>query len=224
MSTVYVHAACLTGDPSLNECLSAKEEERAAAFKFSIDRERYRECHGRLRHDLSAYTGIAAEALVFRFGPFEKPEIVDQPWHFNLSHSGDLYAAAFCQDHAIGVDVETGGDQSDLMDLVTHVCHPDEQDRLAQASKENQRRLFLCHWTGKEAYLKAIGCGFQQPPETVCLSDDPFSGHSDIDAPVPGVDASRWKLHFLEISDAQVLAVAAPREHAVVLVESPFDP
>lgn len=224
MATVYVHAARLTGDRALQQCLSADEEERAAAFKFAPDRERYRECHGRLRHDLSTYTGIPPETLKFQQGPFEKPEIVGQPWHFNLSHSADLYAAAFCQDHPVGIDIETGGNQRDLMDLISHVCHQTEQDRLAQAPQEEKRRLFLCHWTGKEAFLKAIGCGFQQPPETVCLLDDPFSGLSRIKAPIPGVDASRWKLHILETADTQALAVAALRDDTVELVETPFDP
>ena len=86
-----------------------------------------------------------------------------------------------------------------------------------------QRRLFLCYWTAKEAFLKAIGCGFQQAPETVRIVGDPFSGHATVEAPMPGAPPETWKLHFLSIANSQVLTVAAPREYAIELVESPFD-
>jgi len=224
MSTVYVHAARLTGEPSVQQCLSDDEKARAIAFKFKRDEDRYRECHGRLRHHLAHYTGTAPEKLTFRNGPFDKPELTSGAWHFNLSHSDDLYAMAACHDHAVGIDIETGANHGDLLNLVSHVCHATERNRLESLSSEQEkRRLFLCYWTAKEAFLKAIGCGFQQAPETVCIVGDPFSGHATIEAPLPGVAAEAWKLHFLAIADSHVLTVAAPRECAIELVESPFD-
>ena len=223
MGTVFVHAARLTGDQALSTCLSAEEESRAQAFKFALDRQHYRECHGRLRHHLAHYTGAAPETLQFRHGPFDKPELLHSNWHFNLSHSHNYYAAAFCQDHPVGVDIETGANHADLLDLIPHVCHADEQRHLETTPHADQRRLFLCYWTGKESILKALGCGFQQAPETVCILGDPFAGRTGVTAPMPDVDFSSWTLHFLEITETHVITVAAPISHQVELVESLFD-
>ena len=224
MSTVYVHAARLTGEPSVLQCLSEDEEARAVAFKFKRDEDRYRECHGRLRHHLAHYTGMAPEMLAFQSGPFDKPELTDGSWHFNLSHSDDLYAMAACQDHSVGIDIETGANHGNLLELVSHVCHPTERTRLEGfSSEQKKRRLFLCYWTAKEAFLKAIGCGFQQAPETVRIVGDPFSGHAEVETTMSGAAPEAWKLHFLAIAESHVLTVAAPRECAIELVESPFD-
>ena len=224
MPTVYIHATRLTGKLTVQLYLSEEEERRAIAFKFKRDEKRYRECHGRLRHQLAHYTGTSPKKLAFRTGPFDKPELADKAWHFNLSHSDDLYAAAFCQDHPVGIDIETGANHADLLDLVSHVCHPAERARLESLScDQEKRRLFLCYWTAKEAFLKAIGCGFQQAPETVCIVGDPFSGQATVEASMAEAAPEGWKLHFLEIEESHVLTVAAPREYAVQLVESPFD-
>jgi len=40
---------------------------------------------------------------------------------------------------------------------------------------------------------------------------------------MPAATPEAWKLHFLAIADSHVLTVAAPRECAIELVESPFD-
>ena len=224
MSTVYVHATRLTGELSFQQCLSQEEESRAAAFKFKRDKERYRECHGRLRHQLAHYTGTEPEKLTFQTGPFDKPELTDGAWHFNLSHSDDLFAVAVCQDHAVGIDIETGTNNRNLLELVSHVCHATEKARLeGLSSAQEKRRLFLSYWTAKEAFLKAIGCGFQQAPESVCIAGDPFSGQATVETTMTAATPEAWKLHFLAIADSHVLTVAARRECAIELVESPFD-
>ncbi|MGY8687178.1 MAG: 4'-phosphopantetheinyl transferase family protein, partial [Verrucomicrobiales bacterium] len=168
MSLVTVHASRLAGHQTDLDNLSADEHERAAAFVFDRDRRRYQECHVRLRHQLGHYLDTTPESLAIITGPFGKPELEGTPCHFNLSHSGDLYAAAFHPEHPIGIDIETGETNGDdLLDLVPHVCHATEKaalERLQDPSE--QRRLFLCYWTEKDAFLEAIGCGFQHAPET----------------------------------------------------------
>ena len=223
MSQVHIHCTRLTGDLARQDCLSPEEQARAEAFAFPKDQARYRECHALLRQHLSQYTKLPPEAHAFRTGPFDKPELTNAPWHFNLSHSDELYAAAICHDHPIGIDIETGARQEDLLELAPHVCHPTERARLESTASEKQRQLFLCYRTAKEAFLKAIGCGFQQAPETVRVVGNPFSGTASVDAPIPAEGSASWRLHFLDIRDSHVLTVAVPESHQIRLVESPFD-
>lgn len=224
-ATVFVHWARLTGRlDATGHSLSAEERQRAAAFRFDRDRLRYCECRLRLRRQLADYIGAAPEKLVIVEGPHGKPALQDLSWHFNVSHSGDFYAAAFCRDHAVGIDIETVERQSNLEDLISHVCHPLEAQALsAEADDEARRQLFLCYWTAKEAFLKGIGCGFQVAPERVRIVGRPRSGCARVEADIPGAGCQAWKVHFLRITPAYVLTVAAHRRYSIELRESPFD-
>ncbi len=223
-SSVYVHAASLSGMLT-GDCLSPEEASRAAAFHFDEDRLRYRECHERLRRDLAGYARQSPAALEFCEGPFGKPTLQGGSWHFNLSHAGSYYAAAFCEDHPIGIDIETGANLGDPLELVSHVCDPLEAAKLRrlEGNPGALRRLFLCYWTAKEAFLKAIGCGFQVEPHRIRITGDFHFGWGEVVASISGADAGAWQLHFLHVSDVCVLTVATPRTHQVVVRESPFD-
>lgn len=226
---VHVHTARLqVGDDDWT-LLSKRERQRAEAFKFDVHRHRYVAAHARLRRQLGQCCGRAPEDLEFGEGAFGKPFIEGSPWEFNLSHSDEEYAAAFCEGAPVGIDVETGAHLADdESSLVAHVFHPKERERWQQERDAvERRRLFLCYWTGKEACLKAIGCGLQVAPKKVCLRGDPRDGGADVvvEAVVPeGADQDlSWKLRFLDMAATRVLAVVARPHCRLERVESPFD-
>ncbi len=223
---VYVHTARLGGEllETQREILSGAELDRAAAFRFDTDRNRYLESRIRLRMQLGHYAGMEPGALRLQIGPYGKPELLDSPWHFNLSHSAQFYAAAFSEGHPVGIDVETGRGRGELLDLVSYVCHPLELELLQGEPEEDaRRRLFLCYWTAKEAFLKALGCGFQQEPKAVRIVGHPFDGGAVVEAEIPHARDRAWEVHFLEITRDRVLTVAATRGTSLEVGESLFD-
>jgi 4'-phosphopantetheinyl transferase len=82
------------------------------------------------------------------------------PFQFNLSHSGESIAAAFCLESEIGVDVEYNKPEIDVEGIANRFFSPREKDFILSLTEENQKRkAFYQIWTLKEAYIKALGKG-----------------------------------------------------------------
>ena len=96
-------------------------------------------------------------AALFR-GQSDEPLLEGGIGFVSFAHSASLAVCAFCEDGAIGVDVEP---------LARHLPHakaiaeryfsPGERQQLAAA--EDAEREFLRIWTRKEALAKALGTG-----------------------------------------------------------------
>lgn len=100
--------------------------------------------------------GIPASALVFQRNSYGKPEAVNSPLHFNLSHSGDFVLCATSADE-IGADIEAMRPVSQK--LISRVCTEEEKELVS-----NDARLFLQVWTAKEALAKFYGEGLRRDP------------------------------------------------------------
>lgn len=113
---------------------------------------------------------------------------------FNLSHSGDM-VVLLTDEQPVGVDVEyiTPYSQS----VAKKVFTVSEQDWLRQQGTDE---AFFRLWTGKEAIMKALGLGFQLPPESFEICPD-----SVCQNPVRGF---RWYLHWLQ-ADQHMICTAA---------------
>ncbi len=213
-----VHVVCqrLTGALDGIEWLSSAERERASRFKFERDRHRYIECHVKLRQSLGRYLEQAPSEVAIGEHAFGKPVLNAGGLHFNISHSGPFYAAAFCQDAPVGVDVETGLERGDLLELVPTVCHASEHAWLdAAEDDEAKRQRFLIYWTTKESFVKALGIGFQIPPEEVAIR--PLSkARFAIDCSREEIKTSSWDVHVLAQDECHTLAVTVPAGHQVV--------
>lgn len=143
--------------------LSRDEQEKSECFRSLVLQQHYRRCRSALRVLLARYTGQHAADIVFRYGPFGKPELADQEWNFNLSHSENLALIAISP-HPIGIDLEFMGRPGiDFAGLVTLVCHPCEKAAMELLPETEQRKLFYRFWVQKEAYCKALGVGLQHP-------------------------------------------------------------
>jgi phosphopantetheinyl transferase len=98
------------------------------------------------RAALSAWLGVPDQELRFAKGPKGKPYLPDWPGvHFNVSHSGALFACAISAEAEVGVDVE----------LIRDVP---EKKEIAERYGLDAGRFFET-WTQREAYLKALGVG-----------------------------------------------------------------
>ncbi len=129
---------------------------------------------------------------VSRFG---KPFLPNGPC-FNLSHSGNKVVLV-TDEQETGVDIEAIVPYP--LNVVRKVFTEFEQSWLRfQATDEAFYRL----WTGKEAVMKALGLGFQLPPESFEISPDPASANT--------VCGRIWYLHWQK-ADGHMICTASER-------------
>ena len=116
-----------------------------------------------MRHILSFYLKVNPLLVQLIYGPGGKPavnpEIHDQSWQFNFTHSGELALLAVAHGCRLGVDVEPITELPDASQLADQYFLSEEADKIAACSESERSKLFLHLWTAKEAYLKARGVG-----------------------------------------------------------------
>ena len=127
------------------------------------------------------------------FSQFGKPVLPGGSF-FNLSHSGDK-VVLLADEQEVGVDVEQ---------IIPYSCAVAEKVFTASEQKWLRRQAtdeaFYRLWTGKEAIMKALGLGFQLPPESFEILPDSFLPNS--------VCGRNWYLHWIEI-DGHMICTAA---------------
>jgi 4'-phosphopantetheinyl transferase len=139
-----------------------------------------------------------------------KPHAPDLPdFHFNVSHSGALVAAAV-DDAPVGVDVQHVGTASPAVGR--RYFHPEEQRRVDRAA--DPRRAFHMLWAVKESYVKQTGRGLATRLSSFLVTED-------LDVLVDGVrqpvHLKTYDLedHVLAVCATNAITVTAPR-HVVV--------
>lgn len=124
---------------------------------------------------LSRFLGTDPASINFEHGPQGLPSIAGQ-WSrgrpvFNLSHSGEWSALAFCWSNEarfqIGIDLEELNRQADRELLAPRYFHPEEVRALRPSSFGAFQ--FFQIWTAKEAYLKSLGVGLQKALDSFCV-------------------------------------------------------
>lgn len=97
---------------------------------------------------------------------------------FSTSHSGDttLLAVGPHDRDLLGVDLELCDARAGWRRLAHRVLSPDEFAAVAALKESEQAERWTLYWTGKEAYLKAVGTGLSEPPNRVVISFDQ-AGH-----------------------------------------------
>jgi len=95
------------------------------------------------------------------FGAHGKPRLADEAaaLRFNVSHSGEIAALAFCEGRDVGVDVErVRGDLS--TDAIARRYLPVQTFReIERLGAEERPREFFRAWVRLEAYVKGHGGG-----------------------------------------------------------------
>jgi 4'-phosphopantetheinyl transferase len=175
--------------------LSESELERAARFRFDIDRQRHVVGVGAMRVGLAARLGCEPRTLSFTYGAHGKPALEGaHAFDANVSHSGAWVLVAFCERaeiaREVGVDVEAHR-EVDVDELAREVFTAAEQGALRElvGDPARARRAFFRTWARKEAALKAWGTGLSLAARTVevGLDDSPTRivrgaehGHRDL--------------------------------------------
>ena len=145
----------------LARTLSLEERSRAGTFAFPRDRRRFIAARGMLRFVLAGYLDCEPGAVALRAGVNHKPELAsgDQLLRFNHSRSQDRALYAVSRGRRVGVDLEALRPIPEAEQIAQRWFSPREQAALAAVPSEQRAGAFLRGWTGKEAYVKAVGAG-----------------------------------------------------------------
>lgn len=198
-------------------------DERAYVDRVREGRATARLSRGLLRLILAGYLDLpAAEIEIDRSCPDcgrshgrprlgRRPEMAIQAVEFSVSHGGDLLVFAFTGGAPVGVDVEPVGGMEDIdAELLDFALTGTERLRLLEAPAPQRRRIFLRHWTGKEAVLKLLGTGLDVEPQAVSLPPFPMTGKASVMLPgSPPVDL--W-VSEVEVGPAHVCTLAIGQE------------
>lgn len=152
-------------EPALRRWLDADTMARIGRLRQPVDR--LRSILGRLllRHGLRLRGCDDAAGVVI--GPYGKPQLADGLVEFNLSHAGRWVVCALAN-AAVGIDVEQLR-PFDLQ-LAWRFFHQRECAALAGLPAAAQHDYFFRLWTAKEAYMKALGLGFQRDMASFCVA------------------------------------------------------
>lgn len=132
---------------------------RVLACRFESDRARLAGTGWLLQYALKE-AGVDAKKAVFSENEYGKPLLSSVPdLHFSLSH-GSNWAVCALGDHPLGVDVEL---PRCTMKVADRYFQPEELQYLVDLPEMRQRDALNRLWTGKEAFIKAIGRGLSQP-------------------------------------------------------------
>lgn len=102
-----------------------------------------------------------------KYTEFQKPYL-DDAISFNITHSGEYVICVLSETNKVGVDVEIIKDLP--MEEFTNLFARQEWDAVINA--EDKLQAFYTLWTKKEAFLKAVGCGLNQPLNEVVIENN----------------------------------------------------
>jgi 4'-phosphopantetheinyl transferase len=194
--------------------LSSDEFDLGAGFTSEMLRCRWMAAHGALRMILAAYTDMAPADLCFIAEPTGKPKLVAADLSFNLTHTEGLAFIAITSRGLVGIDAEVVHPEFPWERIARTFFAPEEFRAIFQLAPELRTRAFYSCWTRKEAYLKALGFGFQAPLDDfqgAVGSDEPLLLHVDGDPD----QAAQWGL--VDISERGVAAAVATNPKKTVM-------
>ncbi len=154
---------------------------------------------------LAQLAGAAPSELEIEQPKGGKPFLRDADIEFNASHSGDL-AVIVTGRAPVGVDVESPDRPVDYLSFARHSFTEEEFVDIERCRGNSLRVAFWNCWTGKEAYLKALGHGLSKDLRSFAVSAAPGEPPGlRWDADEPNAEG-RWQ--FLRVSNKDAVATA----------------
>jgi 4'-phosphopantetheinyl transferase len=199
------------------KALPETEARKARRFRFETHRNRYIKGHFILRSLIGMYLDIGFYDDEFHANRYGKPAVKklheDNPIHFNISNSENIYTCAFSQNSDIGIDIEKIHDLQDMDRIIAEFFSDEEIRRFHSLPEPNRMQTFFKYWARKEALLKAMGMGLSYPMNKVDVvtGDENSSqlitkvGDSDI--------SNHWTLLDMDICIGFTSALALQGEH-----------
>jgi 4'-phosphopantetheinyl transferase len=168
---------------------------------------------GFLRELLSSYLEIPPREIIIEDSKYKKPEIKNalNELEFNVSHSQDKIIIAIAMGRKVGVDLEKLDLNKDWQNIYPLVFSEQEQNQLTSLIPEQQISAFYRGWTQKEAFLKAIGSGFNLNPQEFSFDLDSESVPTLIRSRRSD-DLKHWELQVIPELDSYIGMLAYERK------------
>lgn len=117
-----------------------------------------------LKHTAAAVLLVPAGRLDLARLPGGRPVLrgLGEDLRVSLAHTDELIVVGVSRAGPVGVDAEPAGRRVSFEALRDHVCTAEEAELLAALPEEERTDRFLCLWTLKEAYTKALGHGIRR--------------------------------------------------------------
>ncbi len=196
----------------LERSLTPGERERIASLRSDSDRRRATASRGLLRLVLSGYAGRPVAALRFDYGRAGKPALraasLDEPVHFNTTHSGDLMLVAVGRPSSLGIDVERIRPIARAERVAARAYSEGERRRIEDLPPEVRIEAFVTCWTRKEACVKALGLGVWSAFSRFEVSVEPGSPARLLAVDGIASGAEDWSLVHLDPAPGFVGALA----------------
>ena len=158
------------GSPECEALLSAEERVRAARYRFEHSRAAFVRGRAYLRRILASHLRTRPQDVPLRTSPAGKPFVPGSEVHFNVSHSGGLFACIVSWKREVGIDIEQMRTISHMAEIAGRYFARAEVDTWRRLPEPARRAAFFRCWTRKEAYLKGCGSGFTHPPQSFDVS------------------------------------------------------
>lgn len=91
---------------------------------------------------------------------------------FNLSHSENWIALAFCSHHDVGIDIESIRPRKQRKNIIECYFNQQEQARLNELDEHHELPFFWQYWTAHEAVIKQKGHTVWQMEPRDTLADE----------------------------------------------------
>jgi len=192
--------------------LSKEESKRYQRLIIPEKKDQFLLSRGLLRHILSSYLDKSADSINISTNAAGKPFLQESNLTFNISHSGDFLLYGFCLASSIGVDIQKIFSISNPDTIIKNVFSLEERDYLESLPESGRMHTFFAIWTAKEAYLKALGDGFREPPTGISTIPDPTSQDYSLNHPSRDDQGPAWTIQSIEINTEYKAALAVNRD------------
>lgn len=168
----------------------------------------------RVRQVLGRCLGLQAQAVTLATGahgaPVLAPGAVDASGArvdigVSASHAGDWLLVAAARGLQPGVDIERIAPRPNALAIAHRYFTADEAGWLAGLPGPQRELAFYRLWVAREAVLKAIGRGLAFGLDRLRIDPDPRAPSLRW---LDGDDASAWVLHWLDVPEGYLGAVA----------------
>ena len=190
---------------SAERLLSSRERERAMAFRFDRHRRRFILRRAMRRVLLAHLADMEPADLEFSESDRGKPQLIGADFEFNTSHTGDV-GVIVTGSTPLGVDIEAIDRPMDYLKFAKRMFTEEEFLDISQARDDELPVAFFNCWTGKEAYVKAIGQGLHKDLRSFSVECAPGS--------TPGLrwsvenDASAWRFERISTGEHVITIIA----------------
>ncbi len=122
-----------------------------------------------------------------------------------------MFVLWFTRSAAIGVDVEYQEREINYLELAKRFFSIQEFQILGQLSPEQLKQGFFQVWTGKEAFIKAVGQGLYFPLDQFVVNADPKNKQELLDIVHPDYSIKDWQLQGIYHHPDYAYSVVSPR-------------